>query len=285
MTRLTALVGILLATLLLAAATASAGERHHRHHHGKAPAAKGHGKAGTHRAKGHAKGHIKARPHRVKGHHRHKRGAPRPVPGSAPSVPAAPGPPPGGAPVPTTAPSFPPAPAPAPTPAAVPTPPAPPLGTAAGTLTCPDTGVRPDGTNTAALSAAVLCLVNQQRTGSGLVALTDNAALHRAAQAHSEDMVARSFFSHTTPDGAAFSTRILAAGYPAGARAMAENIAWGSGSLSTPAQIVTNWMNSPGHRANILNGGLHESGIGIAAGAPQAGSGQAGTYTQDFGTP
>jgi uncharacterized protein YkwD len=287
MTRLTALVGILLAALLLAAATASAGERHHRHHHGKPPAAGGQTKGHTPGAKGHAKKrtrratcHTKGRTHRPKRCHRRKHRAPEPAPATPVPAPTA-GP--GTASAPTPAPA--PAPAPAGPPASAPTPSAAPVVPAAGTATCADTGARPDATNTAALTAAVLCLVNQQRTGNGLVALTDNAALDRAAQAHSEDMVARSFFSHTTPDGTAFSTRILAAGYPAGARAMAENIAWGSGSLGTPAQVVTDWMNSPGHRANILNGALRESGIGIAAGAPQAGIGQAGTYTQDFGTP
>jgi uncharacterized protein YkwD len=150
--------------------------------------------------------------------------------------------------------------------------------------TCANTTVRPTATNTTVLRASVLCLVNQQRTAKGLVPLTANAALDRAAQGHSADMVARRFFSHTTPEGRTFVQRILAAGYPSRYRALAENIAWGSGTLSTPAQIVNNWMNSPGHRANILNGNLRESGIGIAAGAPRTGVGQAGTYTQDFGT-
>jgi uncharacterized protein YkwD len=265
MSRLTALVGILLAALLLTAATASAGARHHhpgKTHHGK----KHHGK--KHAGKAHGQG----RTHRRKARRHHKRPAPRPAPVPAP-VPAV-STPPVPAPAPVTAPPATPAPTPAPASA-----------TPAGTSGCANTAARPDGANTATLSAAVLCLVNQQRAANGLVALTDNAALDRAAQAHSDDMVARSFFSHTTPDGVTFSSRIFGAGYPAGARAMAENIAWGSGSQSTPAQIVTNWMDSPGHRANILNGVLRESGIGIAAGAPQAGVGQAGTYTQDFGTP
>lgn len=128
----------------------------------------------------------------------------------------------------------------------------------------------------------MLCLVNQQRAANGLVALTDNAQLDLAAQRHSDDMVARGFFDHTTPDGVTFDARIRTAATGTTFNRMAENIAWGSGSLATPARIVENWMNSAGHRANILDGALRESGIGVAIGAPMSVSGSAATYTQDF---
>ncbi len=72
---------------------------------------------------------------------------------------------------------------------------------------------------------------------------------------------------------------IRAVGYPGGY--LAENIAWGGGSLGTPRSIVGGWMNSTGHRANILNGGLRDSGVGVAVSTPQGGSG--GTYVHDFG--
>ena len=144
---------------------------------------------------------------------------------------------------------------------------------------CPGADTVPSGVNTAAVRAAVLCLVNVQRAANGLGALTDNGPLTVAAQAHSDDMVSAGYFSHTSLDGRDFAGRISAAGY--GGAAMAENIAWGAGSRSTPAQIVTGWMNSAGHRANILNGSLSTSGVGVAAGSPTGGSGA--TYTHDFG--
>jgi uncharacterized protein YkwD len=83
-------------------------------------------------------------------------------------------------------------------------------------------------------------------------------------------------------------SRIQGSHYLDGARSwsLGENIAWGSGTLATPRSIVRAWMHSPEHRANILNGGFRDIGIGIATGAPvPLGSRLGGaTYTTDFGT-
>jgi uncharacterized protein YkwD len=150
---------------------------------------------------------------------------------------------------------------------------------------CANTTTAPTASNVPAIRASVHCLVNKERTARGLVALAGNSQLDKAAQGHSQDMVARRYFSHTTPEGVSYSSRIFASGYATSRtyRSLAENIAWGSGSLGTPAQIVKSWMSSPGHRANILNGRLRDSGIGIAVGTP-TGARTGGTYTQDFGT-
>ena len=144
---------------------------------------------------------------------------------------------------------------------------------------CPGAETIPTSAGTAAVRAAVLCLVNAERAANGLGALTDNGPLTVAAQAHSDDMVSARYFSHTSVDGRSFAGRIAAAGY--GGAATAENIAWGAGAQSTPARIVTGWMSSPGHRANILNASLSTSGVGVARGTPTGGSGA--TYTHDFG--
>ena len=131
---------------------------------------------------------------------------------------------------------------------------------------------------------ATLCLLNEQRAAHGLTALTESSVLDRAAEGYAQDMVDGSFFDHVSPGGGTMLQRIKAAGWaPAGAWSAGENIAWGSGSLSTPASIVDGWMHSAGHRANILNGAYGLIGIGIAAGAPQDGvAGDAGTYVTDF---
>jgi len=93
-------------------------------------------------------------------------------------------------------------------------------------------------------------------------------------------MVHDHFFSHTSPtDGSTPATRSSDAGYPG--RFIGENIAWGSGSSSTPRMIVSSWMNSPGHRANILDGDFKDWGVGIAIGGPNDASGA--TYTTTFG--
>lgn len=147
---------------------------------------------------------------------------------------------------------------------------------------CQDTTTQPTAANVAAIRASVLCLVNRERAARGLVALTGDARLATAAQRHAADMAARGYFAHTTPDGVDFTARIRAAGYRDWSK-VAENLAWGAGVKATPASIVQSWMDSPGHRANILDGTLRESGIGVVLAAPVAGVGGGVTYAHEFG--
>jgi uncharacterized protein YkwD len=131
--------------------------------------------------------------------------------------------------------------------------------------------------------AATLCLLNQERADHGLKAFTGSSTLDRAADDYAADMVKRRFFDHVSPGGGTMMDRIKAAGWaPSGSWSAGENIAWGSGSLATPASIVDGWMHSAGHRANILNDSFSQIGIGIAAGAPQGGIRGGGTYVTDF---
>jgi uncharacterized protein YkwD len=135
--------------------------------------------------------------------------------------------------------------------------------------------------------AATLCLLNEQRTAQHLGALTQSAPLGRAADGYAQAMVDQRFFDHVSPGGSTMLQRIEDAGWVAapGAWTVGENIAWGSGTLGTPASIVDSWMHSAGHRANILNGSFAEIGIGIAGGAPRGRvGGVAGTYVTDFGS-
>jgi uncharacterized protein YkwD len=152
---------------------------------------------------------------------------------------------------------------------------------------CANTELPPSSANLAQVREATLCLINEQREQHGELPLTESNGLLAAAQGHSEDMVARNYFEHTTPSGEEFQTRIIASGYvPRGAAyELGENIDIATLSLSTPAATVNAWMNSPEHRANILNGEFRDSGIGIAAAVPAYfAQGQGGaTYTQDFG--
>lgn len=119
----------------------------------------------------------------------------------------------------------------------------------------------------------VVDLTNRERSRAGLRPLAVDPALTTAAQAHSADMVARAFYSHTSPEGGRPWDRAAAAG--SRRRSIGENIACGQRS---PAEVVEGWMNSPGHRANILKRDFTHIGIGFAGGGP------AGTYwTQLFG--
>ncbi|MFF4401071.1 CAP domain-containing protein [Streptomyces sp. NPDC001480] len=137
----------------------------------------------------------------------------------------------------------------------------------------PSTPSTPKPTATASgVAARVIQLVNVERAKAGCSALTSNATLAKAAQAHSADMAAHQNMSHTGSDGSSPGDRITRAGYSWSA--YGENVAYG---YSTPEQVMAGWMSSPGHRANILNCSFKEIGVGLA---------QPNSYwTQDFGTP
>lgn len=150
---------------------------------------------------------------------------------------------------------------------------------------CPDATLAPTADNLAAISAATLCIVNAERTAKGVTKLTANSQLAAAARAHSQDMVAKSYFAHDGQDGSTMTDRIAATGYlpRSGTWALGENLAWGTGSLATPRAIVNSWMNSKGHRANLLNARYREVGQGIVIGNPSRPNGVGGTYTHAFG--
>ncbi len=128
----------------------------------------------------------------------------------------------------------------------------------------PDPPVPPAGP-----AAQVLALTNAQRAQAGCAPVTPDDRLARAAQAHSEDMSAGGYFSHTGRDGSTFVDRAQAQGHPSPG---AENIARGQGSA---ASVMEAWMNSPGHRANILNCSLTSLGVGVVS--------SDWTWTQVFG--
>jgi uncharacterized protein YkwD len=96
-------------------------------------------------------------------------------------------------------------------------------------------------------------------------------------------MVAKHYFDHNSKSGATFVTRIKRTGWTRSRRSwtLGENIGYGSGSYATPRAMVRGWMNSSGHRANILRRQFRMIGIGVANGAPTGGSGA--TYATDFG--
>lgn len=152
---------------------------------------------------------------------------------------------------------------------------------------CANTNLKPTRANLELVRDAVLCLHNRERADHGLPRLRENPKLRRAAERHTSNMVSERFFDHTSPSGSTMVERIRRTGYTKRARswALGENIAWGSGSLATAAQIQRSWMKSPGHRANILQRSFREIGIGIESGLPvRLSAAQSGaTYTTDFG--
>ncbi|MFD7656543.1 CAP domain-containing protein [Actinosynnema sp. NPDC059797] len=103
----------------------------------------------------------------------------------------------------------------------------------------------------------VVALVNEARDLAGCEPLTVDERVVEAAQEHSTDMAERGYFSHTTPDGVDFAQRMRTAGYP---NPGGENIAKGQRSAE---QVMNSWMNSDGHRRNILNCGFTTIGVGL----------------------
>ncbi|GIG57003.1 hypothetical protein Lfu02_13750 [Longispora fulva] len=123
--------------------------------------------------------------------------------------------------------------------------------------------------------AQVLTLVNAERKTAGCQAVTADSRLAVAARMHSADMIKRNFFDHTNPDGKSPGERIAAAGFTG--PAWGENIAAGQ---RDPASVMKAWMNSPGHKANILNCKFKYLGVGVAE---AAGSKYGIYWTQNFG--
>lgn len=129
----------------------------------------------------------------------------------------------------------------------------------------------PSADQVAAARAAVLTLVNQERATAGCKPLTASTSLDGLAQAFSDDMAARGFFSHTDPDGDDPWDRAKARGIT---DLSAENIARGQ---PTAAAVMDAWMNSPDHRRNILDCSYSTLGVGVHFGPDGP------WWTQDFG--
>ena len=138
------------------------------------------------------------------------------------------------------------------------------------------------------MRAATLCLVNRERSRHGERPLQRNLDLVHAAQAHTESM-ASATTSNTS--ARAVTPRRCGCAAPATSSALGtsasksrENIGWGSLWLGTPRSIVSTWMHSAGHRANILDRHFRDTGIGVSPHTNGLAHGQrGGIYTQDFG--
>lgn len=109
--------------------------------------------------------------------------------------------------------------------------------------------------------AEVIRLINIEREKVGVAPLSEYAPLTGIAYSHSLDMATNNFMAHESPTTGSPYDRMAAAGISY--RAAAENVAAGQ---TTPAAVVTGWMNSSGHRANILNASYTKTGVGAVTG-------------------
>ncbi|GIH04464.1 hypothetical protein Rhe02_25310 [Rhizocola hellebori] len=119
----------------------------------------------------------------------------------------------------------------------------------------------------------VTALINKKREGTCNSPLRTDERLRKAARAHSADMAKKDYFSHVSQDGSSFVDRIARTGYPRGSAA-SENIAVG---YTSAKAVVDGWMNSEGHRKNIMNCASKAVGVGLAY------RGNTPYWTQDFG--
>jgi uncharacterized protein YkwD len=131
------------------------------------------------------------------------------------------------------------------------------------TTSPPTTSESPEPTSTAPAptggdeAAAVVAATNAERADAGCDPLETDDRLTAAAQGHAADMATGDYFSHTSEDGREFDDRIRAEGHPAPG---GENIAAGQDSA---AEVVSEWMRSPGHRRNILDCDFVSIGVGF----------------------
>ena len=117
----------------------------------------------------------------------------------------------------------------------------------------------PEGSPLKTIEDEVFRLVNVQRVNSGLQPLTYNWEAARVARIKSQDMIDKNYFSHYSPTyGSPFQ---MLESYGLRFSAAAENIAYGQRSA---ADVMNAWMNSPGHRANILSRSVTHIGVGVA---------------------
>jgi uncharacterized protein YkwD len=128
----------------------------------------------------------------------------------------------------------------------------------------------------------LLRAMNRVRASYGMPALRGAPALRTAALRHSEDMLARDYFAHTSPTGSTVTVRIVRSGFVTGHwwRA-AETLAWGVGVRASAAATISAWLRSPPHRAIMLSPGFRWVGIGRNCGRFVGHSG-ACVWTADF---
>ena len=132
---------------------------------------------------------------------------------------------------------------------------------------CPNSDATPTAANRGQIETATVCLVNAERNAHGLKPLRPDRRLDQAAHAHNDDMQARGYISHTSPEGSTPSDRARAAGYfdDTGENLLQANV--------TPMEAVTLWLGSAVHRALILDPAYR--GVGTAQGGEH--------WTQTFG--
>jgi uncharacterized protein YkwD len=158
-------------------------------------------------------------------------------------------------------------------------------GAAASSPACGNSTAAPRDLTLHQMRSSELCLINRVRAHYGLHPLAYNKSLRDSAIGHSDSMVDHHYFAHEGPGGS-MDSRITRTGYLhlAHAFTVGENIGGGNGRrYGSPMAVFEEWMHSPPHRANILDPGYRDAGVGVARGYPMGADVGSATYTVDFG--
>jgi uncharacterized protein YkwD len=153
---------------------------------------------------------------------------------------------------------------------------------------CAGGELQPDGENAQLVRETVLCLINRERAQHDELPLRLNASLQAAAEGHCAEMIADDYFEHVSPSGVTPVQRAREDGYmpdPSDGYVIGENLAWGTYTLATPQAIVSAWLASPPHLANILEARYTETGLAVTSSVPAslAEGAPGATYAQEFG--
>jgi uncharacterized protein YkwD len=156
---------------------------------------------------------------------------------------------------------------------------------AAAKSLCAHASAAPVHLSTPAASHALRCLINGVRRAHHLRPVRVDRHLRSAARRHANDMAGRDYFAHGSPGGTTMESRVRSAGYLRSVREwwLGEAIAWGNGGAGAPRAILRGLLNSPPHRAILLDPGFRDLGIGVARGAPRGAGAGALTIALDFG--
>jgi uncharacterized protein YkwD len=159
--------------------------------------------------------------------------------------------------------------------------------TATTHASCRGAHLRPSARNVRAVDAATLCLINRLRREHGLRPLHANRALSIVAASQAKSMVLGDYFADDRPSGRTPMSLVAVTRYrrPTARIAVGENIAWGTGSETTPARIVAAWLSSPPHREVMLSAEYRDAGVSVTPAVPAVlhAHGRGATYVIELG--
>jgi uncharacterized protein YkwD len=152
---------------------------------------------------------------------------------------------------------------------------------------CRGANAHPTSADVPAVNAATLCLINQVRAAHSLRPLRANRELSHVAASQVIHMVRADYFADDRPTGQTPLSLVAVTRYPAHAAdfAVGQNIAWGTGSYTTPAHIVAEWMASPPHREIMLATEFRDAGVAVTPAVPTVlrANRRGATYAIEFG--